>query len=66
MLLDQINKMKFDVRMVENNLKKNFVTKAQYTQHLNDLPEEQSDNVEFSKLSEIEEASEEARTTEDI
>lgn len=50
MLLDQINKMKFDVRMVESNLKKKFITSSEYTQHLNDLPESHGDTVEFSKL----------------
>lgn len=50
MLLDQINKMKFDVRMVEANLKTKFITSSEYTQHLSNLPEEQGDNVEFSRL----------------
>lgn len=50
MLLDQLHKMKFDVRMLERNLKKKFITNSEYEKHLQALSEDIGEDISFAKF----------------
>ena len=57
-LVDDLNNKKFDKRLIEWNLRNNKITKEEYDQLMNSLPDEQAKSTTVDLVSNYEEPSE--------